>query len=125
MRLHQGPFLDFLAAERCRNDTARAIDLSGCEYSSIEGLLLRYETTWAEVNVPGAGASPLHGKRVMFTSPRQYAHKLASKLVEKGAGPIWLPGVEITSLTDVLHQQACLDMLHLAECLSLDAALQL
>ena len=60
----------------------------------------------------------------MFTSPRQYASKLASKLVEKGARPIWLPGVDTTSLIDPVHQQACLDMRHLAECLSLSTATQ-
>ena len=47
------------------------------------------------------------GKRVMFTSPRQYACKLSYKLIEQGAKPIWVPGVQITSLCDPARQQAC------------------
>ena len=60
-----------------------------------------------------AGHAPLQGKRIMFTSPRQYACKLAYKLIEKGAKPIWLPGVEITDLCTLHHQQACLTVFQL------------
>lgn len=52
------------------------------------------------------GHATLQGKRIMFTSPRQYACKLAYKFVEKGGKPIWLPGIKITKLCDPNHQQA-------------------
>ena len=44
----------------------------------------------------------------MFTSPRQYACKLAYKLIDKGARPVWVPGVEVTDLCETHRQKACL-----------------
>ncbi|GFH23216.1 HEM4 domain-containing protein, partial [Haematococcus lacustris] len=48
---------------------------------------------------PLAPVPPLLGKRILITAPRQYAHKLAAKLVAAGARPLWVPGVSITALT--------------------------
>lgn len=45
-----------------------------------------------------ADEMPLYGRRVMITAPRQYATKLAGKLIEAGACPVWLPAVQITTL---------------------------
>ncbi len=58
----------------------------------------------------------------MFTSPHQYACKLAYKLIEKGAKPVWVPGVQIRSLCDYRHQQACL-IAHQSQCGSYVAVL--
>ena len=48
----------------------------------------------------------------MLTSPRQYACKLSYKLIEKGAKPVWVPGVQITNLCDPHRQQAWLRAHH-------------
>lgn len=44
----------------------------------------------------------------MLTSPRQYACKLSYKLIDKGAKPVWVPGVQITDLCNPHRQQAWL-----------------
>jgi hypothetical protein len=46
----------------------------------------------------GADELPLSHRRIMFTSPRQYAQKLAARLTERGARPVWVPSIEITRL---------------------------
>mmetsp|Transcript_36733 Transcript_36733/g.93900 ORF Transcript_36733/g.93900 Transcript_36733/m.93900 type:complete len:342 (-) Transcript_36733:44-1069(-) len=43
---------------------------------------------------------PLSGRRVMITAPRQYAAKLAGRLIDAGAQPVWTPAVTITALDD-------------------------
>lgn len=49
--------------------------------------------------VLGSDALPLSNRRVMITSPRQYALKLASRLIEAGARPVWVPTIEIARLS--------------------------
>ncbi|MEW5318330.1 MAG: hypothetical protein WDW38_009558 [Sanguina aurantia] len=41
---------------------------------------------------------PLLHKRILVTAPRQYAHKLVSKLVEAGARALWVPAIAVTRL---------------------------
>jgi hypothetical protein len=43
---------------------------------------------------------PLNGERVMFTTPRQYAGKLSSVLVEAGGRPVHLPTVRYLPLPE-------------------------
>lgn len=43
---------------------------------------------------------PLLGKRIMITAPRQYAAKLAARLITAGARPVWLPSITITPLPE-------------------------
>jgi len=43
---------------------------------------------------------PLFGKRILFTTPRNYAGKLARLLVLRGALPIWMPTVVIEPMKD-------------------------
>ncbi|MCX8126324.1 MAG: uroporphyrinogen-III synthase [Dehalococcoidia bacterium] len=43
---------------------------------------------------------PLLNKRVLFTTPRNYAGLLAQLLVLRGARPIWTPSIEIWPLDD-------------------------
>ncbi|MDJ0926714.1 MAG: uroporphyrinogen-III synthase [Gammaproteobacteria bacterium] len=43
---------------------------------------------------------PLHGKRVLFCAPRNYASKLAGLLVRHGALPVWMPTIAIEPLQD-------------------------
>lgn len=50
------------------------------------------------LGVAGRGALPLSDRRVLLTAPRQYAEKLAGKLVEAGARPLWVPAIQITRL---------------------------
>jgi len=42
---------------------------------------------------------PLTGRRVMITAPRQYASRLADRLVDAGARPLWVPSIVITSIS--------------------------
>ena len=46
------------------------------------------------------GQMPLLGKRIMITAPRQYAAKLASRLVTAGARPVWVPSISITPIPE-------------------------
>ncbi|RMF92844.1 MAG: uroporphyrinogen-III synthase [Candidatus Schekmanbacteria bacterium] len=43
---------------------------------------------------------PLYFKRIIVTSPRNYASSLIAILTEKGAKAIWLPSIEISPLED-------------------------
>ena len=43
---------------------------------------------------------PLYGKHVLFTTPRNYAAKLARLLVLRGALPIWMPTIVIEPMHD-------------------------
>lgn len=43
---------------------------------------------------------PLHLKRILFTTPRNYAAKLARLLVLRGALPVWMPTIVIESMHD-------------------------
>uniref|UniRef100_A0A7S0WU85 Tetrapyrrole biosynthesis uroporphyrinogen III synthase domain-containing protein n=1 Tax=Chlamydomonas leiostraca TaxID=1034604 RepID=A0A7S0WU85_9CHLO len=52
---------------------------------------------------------PLLGKRILITAPRQYAHKLASRLMNAGARTLWVPGVTISTLTPGSAAQAEFD----------------
>uniref|UniRef100_A0A6S8HNF3 Tetrapyrrole biosynthesis uroporphyrinogen III synthase domain-containing protein n=1 Tax=Dunaliella tertiolecta TaxID=3047 RepID=A0A6S8HNF3_DUNTE len=45
--------------------------------------------------IPSETDLPMLHKRVMVTAPRQYAHKLAGKLLLAGARPVWVPSVAI------------------------------
>lgn len=46
------------------------------------------------------GSLPLLGKRILLTTPRNYAAPLAEMLVTRGAHPIWMPANEIWPLDD-------------------------
>jgi uroporphyrinogen-III synthase len=58
---------------------------------------------------------PLHGERVMFTTPRQYAGKLSSCVVEAGGRPVWMPTARYLPLpeTGVLSAQLDVALLEL------------
>jgi len=43
---------------------------------------------------------PLYGKRVLFTSPRNYAVPLGQLLIQRGARPVWMPTIEIWPMPD-------------------------
>lgn len=43
---------------------------------------------------------PLYLKRILFTTPRNYAAKLARLLVLRGALPVWMPTIVIESMHD-------------------------
>ena len=43
---------------------------------------------------------PLYLKRILFTTPRNYAAKLSRLLVLRGALPVWMPTIVIESLHD-------------------------
>jgi uroporphyrinogen-III synthase len=43
---------------------------------------------------------PLYGKRVLFTTPRNYAAKFARLLVLRGALPVWMPTIVIEPMAD-------------------------
>lgn len=59
---------------------------------------------------------PLNGERVMFTTPRQYAGKLSSVLVEAGGRPVHLPTVRYLPLpeTGLLSSQLDATLLELS-----------
>lgn len=59
---------------------------------------------------------PLQGERVMFTTPRQYAGKLSSVLVQAGARPVWMPTVRYVPLpeTNTLASQLDVALLEIA-----------
>lgn len=46
------------------------------------------------------GTFPLLGKRILLTTPRNYAAPLAEMLVLRGARPVWMPTNEIWPLDD-------------------------
>lgn len=58
---------------------------------------------------------PLHGERIMFTTPRQYAGKLSSCVVEAGGRPVWMPSARYLPLpeTGVLSAQLDVALLEL------------
>jgi len=43
---------------------------------------------------------PLHGKTILFTTPRNYAGKLGRLLIEQGARPVWMPTIVIEPMAD-------------------------
>jgi len=43
---------------------------------------------------------PLHGKTILFTTPRNYAGKLGGLLIEHGARPVWMPTIVIEPMRD-------------------------
>ena len=43
---------------------------------------------------------PLFLKRILFTTPRNYAAKLSRLLVLRGALPVWMPTIVIESMPD-------------------------
>jgi len=43
---------------------------------------------------------PLHGKTILFTTPRNYAGKLGGLLIERGARPVWMPTIVIEPMPD-------------------------
>lgn len=45
-------------------------------------------------------ALPLHGKTILFTTPRNYAGKLGGLLIEQGARPVWMPTIVIEPMAD-------------------------
>lgn len=49
---------------------------------------------------PGSDSLPLSKRHVMFTPPRQYALKLAARLTERGARPVWVPAIEVARLSE-------------------------
>jgi len=46
----------------------------------------------------GPGELPLWGARVLVTAPRQYAARLAGRLIDAGARPVLLPAVRVGRL---------------------------
>ncbi|BDA45398.1 hypothetical protein COCOBI_07-1850 [Coccomyxa sp. Obi] len=54
----------------------------------------------------GSDTLSLSNRRILFTSPRQYATKLAARLTGRGARPVWVPAIEIARLTDSHRMQA-------------------
>lgn len=58
-----------------------------------------------------ANELPLAGHRILVTAPRNYAAKLCSKLIARGAQPIWFPCITILPLSGEL-------------CVELDTALR-
>lgn len=54
----------------------------------------------AQSSLAAAASQPLNKRRIIVTSPRQYASKLCALLVAAGARPMWLPSIEITALSD-------------------------
>lgn len=53
---------------------------------------------------------PLQGERVMFTTPRHYAGKLSSVLVQAGARPVWMPTVRYVPLPETNTMASQLDV---------------
>ena len=51
---------------------------------------------------------PLYGKRVLFTTPRNYAAKFARLLVLRGALPVWMPTIVIEPMADYTEFDAAL-----------------
>ncbi len=43
---------------------------------------------------------PLLGKRILFTTPRNYAGALGKLLMDRGARPVWMPTIEIWPMPD-------------------------
>ena len=54
----------------------------------------------------GPGELPLWGARVLVTAPRQYAARLAGRLIDAGARPVLLPAVRVGRLRTPAAQQA-------------------
>ncbi len=43
---------------------------------------------------------PLYGRRILYTTPRNYAGKLGQLLIEHGALPVWMPTIVVEPLHD-------------------------
>jgi uroporphyrinogen-III synthase len=54
---------------------------------------------------------PLYGKRVLFTTPRNYAGSLGKLLLERGARLIWMPTIEIWPMQDYRELDQAIDNL--------------
>lgn len=46
---------------------------------------------------PPADSGRLHGKRILFTRPREYAGELVPRLEELGAEVLWIPAIRVTA----------------------------
>eukprot|EP00277_Geminigera_cryophila_P018284 CAMPEP_0179436554 /NCGR_PEP_ID=MMETSP0799-20121207/20531_1 /TAXON_ID=46947 /ORGANISM="Geminigera cryophila, Strain CCMP2564" /LENGTH=348 /DNA_ID=CAMNT_0021216775 /DNA_START=165 /DNA_END=1211 /DNA_ORIENTATION=+ len=58
------------------------------------------DTSWRSDSLHKEWNLPLNGERIMFTTPRQYAGKLSSVLVDAGARPVWMPTVRYIPLPE-------------------------
>ena len=54
---------------------------------------------------------PLYGKRVLFTTPRNYAGALGKLLLERGARIVWMPTIEIWPMHDYRELDQAIDNL--------------
>lgn len=54
---------------------------------------------------------PLYGKRVLVTAPRNYAARLSSQLINKGALPVLMPTIETCALADFTELDAALSQI--------------
>jgi len=57
------------------------------------------------------GNLPLYGKRVLFTTPRNYAGSLGKLLLERGARIVWMPTIEIWPMQDYREFDQAIDNL--------------
>jgi uroporphyrinogen-III synthase len=54
---------------------------------------------------------PLYRKRILFTTPRNYAGTLSKLLVERGARLVWMPTIEIWPMPDYSELDQAIDNL--------------
>jgi uroporphyrinogen-III synthase len=55
---------------------------------------------------------PLLGKRIIFTTPRDYAGTLSKLLIKRGVCAFWMPTIAIWPLADYSEMDAALDQLN-------------
>jgi uroporphyrinogen-III synthase len=72
----------------------------GKELSRIQTVPVEADLAWRSGALHREWDLPLQGERVMFTTPRQFAGKLSSVLVDAGARPVWMPTVRYVPLPE-------------------------
>jgi uroporphyrinogen-III synthase len=71
--------------------------------------ILNDDRKWKKGGLVREWELPLNGERILYTTPRQFAAKLSSALVEAGAQPMWCPSVRFSPLIETSAQALELD----------------
>ena len=73
--------------------------------------ILNDDRKWKRGGLVREWELPLNGERILYTTPRQFAAKLSSALVEAGAQPMWCPSVRFSPLIEASSQALELDQI--------------